>query len=238
MNTKKTSFARWNVLAAFAAMIFCSSSLQALYWDNNGTDPGTGGSGSWSATDTNWNSEADGTGTTVAFDPGQIAVFDGTAGTVTIDGAGVTANAGLQFKVSDYLIQGGALTITTTTNIEVVTAGHTNTINSVISGTEGIAKTGAGALVLGGPNNFSGNVNLAAGRLIAAGGTAIPDASSVALTSSTLELTSSETVAGVTGAGTVALNSNTLTISNTAASTFAATATGTGAGLVKREAKD
>ena len=76
---------------------------QPLYWDVNGVAPGastidgtTGlpgviASGTWDATTPNWNTDPNGEATTVAWTPGEIAIFsaggNGTWGsTITVSG--------------------------------------------------------------------------------------------------------------------------------------------------------
>ncbi len=58
-------------------------------WDQNGGGVGTGGSGPWDTTSLFWNSGAN-TWPTSGTD--NDALFGGTAGTVTIQAGGVTAN--------------------------------------------------------------------------------------------------------------------------------------------------
>ena len=81
-----------------------------LYWDTASDAGLQGGDGTWSTTDTNWNTAADGSGTRVAWTNGDDAVFsDDVGGVVTISG-GVTANS-VTFNSSPYTISGSTLTL-------------------------------------------------------------------------------------------------------------------------------
>jgi len=127
-----------------------------LYWDGAGgwspSGPGNGGSGSW----------ADGSG---SWNAANKASFDGTAGTVTIAGGGVTADNGISFLADGYTVSGGPLTLGATSNEIAVAADVSATISAPIAGNNGITKTSPGTLILGGANTFSGSVTVAGGTL-------------------------------------------------------------------------
>lgn len=172
-----------------------------LFWDGaagwNATAPGVGGSGTWD----------DGAG---SWDSSKTATFAGTAGTVT---AGtVTAGRGMTFSTTGYTVTGGTITlnaassglnsVTTGTDASVVA-----TIDSVLSGSGGLTKAGAGTLVLGGVNTFTGNVPINAGTLQVASDPALGDgANDISLAGSTLKTTASISLAAgrdMTGSGTL-----------------------------------
>lgn len=139
------------------------------YWDANG-GPGVGGSGTWNASNTNWKSAADGTGSAVSILPSDRANFGGssqfTPFTVSVDAAGVTANGGLVFETEGYTISGpGTLTLGAGA-VAVNHATGTTTISSVIQGTSGITKSGVGSLALAAANTFSGNVSINGGAIV------------------------------------------------------------------------
>lgn len=135
------------------------------FWDANGAASGLGGMGTWSIAGTHWNTQ-EGTGTPTAYDPTKELVFAGTAGTVELEEA-ISHESNIKFDVSGYTLEGEELALnpSTTPTITVTTAGHVATINSVISGFSGLAKAGAGTLVLGGINTFSGDVAINGGIL-------------------------------------------------------------------------
>lgn len=135
------------------------------YWDTNGVTAGVGGAGAWSTAGATWNTQA-GTGAPVAFDPSKELLFAGTGGIINLTEE-ISHESGLRFEVSGYTLQGETLALnpSTTPTITVTTAGHVATINNVISGFSGLAKAGAGTLVLGGINTFSGDVAINAGLL-------------------------------------------------------------------------
>jgi autotransporter-associated beta strand protein len=139
------------------------------YWDTNGSAAGIGGTGNWSTSSLTWNLQADGQGPTHPFDPNGRLIFGGTAGTVTIDPAGVTANGPLRFDTSNYVIAAsgaGNLTLGTSATIEITDGVLNTNITAPISGTNGLIKTGGGPLQLSGVNDFSGEVSINNGALI------------------------------------------------------------------------
>jgi fibronectin-binding autotransporter adhesin len=137
-----------------------------LYWDGGTNDIPTdgdgasgGGSGTWDTTLRNWDA---GAAPHVVWNNYQddTAVFDGTAGTVTL-GTDIIAG-GLTFNASNYVLTGNALHFHSTGLIsnDVIAS-----IDSSITGTLGVVKSGVGELVLGGNNTHSGGTTLRQGRL-------------------------------------------------------------------------
>jgi autotransporter-associated beta strand protein len=118
-------------------------------WDTNlVTADDQGGTGTWDTVTANfW----DGTSNVLwpATSTGDDdVIFDGTAGTVTIDAAGITANE-LDFQVGGYTVTGGMLTLDGSNAGISVATGATTTFQSLISapGTP-VAKGGGGTLDL------------------------------------------------------------------------------------------
>jgi len=129
-----------------------------LYFNGSGwtsTAPGAGGAGSWS----------DGSGSWVAAN---TATFGGT-GSSTVTVGTVTANNGLNFVSSGYLLSGGTITLGGT-GVVTTAASTSTTINSILAGSVGLNKDGAGTLTIGGANIYSGNTTVTAGTLITSGG--------------------------------------------------------------------
>ncbi len=143
------------------------------YFDTNGSTAGigiNGGTAVWDTTSTNWTPVVAGTGAAKVFDPSQTAYFGasggGTAGMVTVDAGGVSANFGIEFDVTGYTLSGGTITLGgATPTVTVPTSTDSATISSMLSGTAGLAKAGAGTLVLGAINDFTGAVGLKGGTL-------------------------------------------------------------------------
>jgi autotransporter-associated beta strand protein len=154
--------------AALLAAFSCTSGLFAanLTWDASGvaTTSPTDGAGTWDTTGANWNN-----GSVSAAWPNtnaNIAVFganNGAAGTIAV--STVTTN-GLTFNApgsGNYTLSGGTITFSGTT--PTITANVDATIGSVIAGTVGLTKSGAGVLTLSGTNTYSGGTTLGQGTI-------------------------------------------------------------------------
>ena len=177
----------------------------SVFWYPNGPTGAPGGAGTWNNTNTNWNTNsAGGAATAVAFSAANYANFGGaTGGTVTVAAGGVTTN-GMEINANGYVFSGGAITLGGTpvapdvvlNTIKVTNATNTATINSQISGTNGLNKTGAGTLVLGSStNNFAGNVTLSGGTLIIPAESSLgPTSNNIVLNAGTLKFSPSANV--------------------------------------------
>ncbi|WP_050773814.1 autotransporter domain-containing protein [Pseudovibrio sp. JE062] len=131
-----------------------------------------GGSGTWSATGTNW-TDADGTGS-APHDPDSFLIFQAEAGAVTVDSAGVSVSKGMQFATDGYSVSGGDIALTGATAIRVgdgtdAGTGYSTVIASDLTGTGSLKKTGLGTLILTGTNTFSGNTTVSGGALVVDG---------------------------------------------------------------------
>jgi autotransporter-associated beta strand protein len=140
------------------------------YWHVNGSADGLGGTGTWDIGVTaNWN-DSSGMGTPDFWTNGKNAFFQGTAGTVTLI-SGLSANA-WNVTVGGYTFTGGDLTVGAG-NIAISNNSGTTTVDSVIIGTAGLTKTGAGNLVLNGANTYTGGTTINAGTITAGNTTAL-----------------------------------------------------------------
>jgi fibronectin-binding autotransporter adhesin len=90
------------------------------------------------------------------------AVFEGTATTVNVSGT-ITTVEGIQFSTAGYILNGGTLNLVGTPTITNTDAA---TINSVLTGSVGFAKSGAGALSLGGVNTYTGVTAINQGTVV------------------------------------------------------------------------
>lgn len=138
------------------------------YWDGANTVPdGTiaGGSGTWTANGTNWTT-TDGT-TNYELDQTYVRpVFGGKAGTVTVDGSqGAIAVTGMQFSADGYRVTGDDIGLEAASSAIEVDANATAIIDSKMTGTGALAKTGSGMLILNGVNTYSGGTSVSAGTL-------------------------------------------------------------------------
>ena len=137
-----------------------------LYWDANGTSVGSGGTGTWNLTALTWSPNSDGvSGPYRAWNNTALdnTIFAGTAGTVTLGTAISVHN--LTFTTNSYTLSGNTLTLAGSPPVITTNTGITSTISSVVAGTAGFTKDGAGTLVLTGTNSFTGNLLLVAGLL-------------------------------------------------------------------------
>jgi outer membrane autotransporter protein len=126
-----------------------------------------GGSGVWSATNTNWaNEQADENG---IYDANALLVFAGAGGDVTVDAGGVSIGAGgVQFVADGYTVGGGAITLLAGNTPFAVNGGVSATVASELTGDGGLNKQGAGVLVLSAINSYSGLTTVNAGTLAVA----------------------------------------------------------------------
>ncbi|MBB3991938.1 beta strand repeat-containing protein [Croceicoccus naphthovorans] len=124
-----------------------------------------GGDGAWNLSSTNWTNAA---GDTNAAWAGAFAVFQGTAGTVTL-GDDIEAT-GFQFLTDGYVITSGAGANT----IELVDAasgvragsGIEATIEAALVGAGGLNKMEGGNLFLTGDNTYTGDTTISGGAIV------------------------------------------------------------------------
>jgi fibronectin-binding autotransporter adhesin len=142
------------------------------FWNGSHTTAnGTvnGGAGTWKLGPTNWTDTAG--ANAGAWTNGQIAIFAGTGGPVTIDNSGGAISAsGLQFAEDGYGLTGGALTLTGPATVRVgdgTAAGafYVAAIGAPIGGSAGLTKTDLGALQLSGANTYAGGTTIQGGIL-------------------------------------------------------------------------
>ena len=160
-----------------------------LYWDINGVTPGLGGAGTWNTANNFWNTSATGTGGTPStWNNGALdhAVFDGAAGIVAVTlGTPITVHNLTLGASPSYTLGGSTLTLAGSTPT-IDTLGNTHTIGSVVAGTPGLIKAGAGTLALTGSNTYTGATTVSAGTLsVGNGGSvgSIPGATAVSVAS-------------------------------------------------------
>ncbi|KXO75778.1 hypothetical protein AYJ56_09905 [Brucella anthropi] len=158
-------------------LINMTPGVELNFWNANGLASSTqmgGGSGTWSVTNSNWTDSQGSFTAPMTPQPG-FAIFGGASGTVTVDeNAGTVSALGMQFASDGYRLDGDILILqsqnATMPEIRVgdgsaASANWTATIDTVIAGIDGIAKTGAGTLVLNANNAYSGGTRISAGTL-------------------------------------------------------------------------
>jgi autotransporter-associated beta strand protein len=122
----------------------------SITWDNN-------------ATDNQWSGISGGP-LDQSWQPANDAVFETTAGTVSVAAGGVTAH-NMTFTANGFTIQDNTLTLAGTNPTISLGAGINATISSLIAGTSGLIKSGNGTLTLSGANIYTGNTILGGGKL-------------------------------------------------------------------------
>ncbi|MCX6896662.1 MAG: autotransporter-associated beta strand repeat-containing protein [Verrucomicrobia bacterium] len=173
-----------NTTAVNAATQFAAGSFT---WDNNNT--------------TAWGSVSGGPYAS-PWTAGNDAVFEGIAGTVTLSTP--TAH-NLTFNSGTYTLFSSTLTLNGTTPTVTVNAGLSASISSIIAGSAGLVKSGAGTLTLSGANTFGGATTISNGTLTldysSQNNSKLADASALKLAGGTLNLaggTHTEIVSGTT----------------------------------------
>ncbi len=161
------AFHRQTLLAAAVFATACSLHAADASW-------GANANGNWSL-GTNWTGGAD----AIGIDATATFSNDITADrTVTLDVARTLGN--ITFGDADtataggWTLSGGTLTLDRTTGVPTITVnalgtGKTATISSVITGSDGLTKDGAGTLVLSGANTYSGGTTVVGGVLVLGG---------------------------------------------------------------------
>jgi outer membrane autotransporter protein len=185
------------------------------------------------------------TGTTPAVTPWKI--LGGTL-SVASEGALGAASGALTLDGGTLQVTGTSFTNTTRNIVwgpngggfDIVEAGNNFTVGQSLTGGGPLTKLGLGTLTLTGNNSYSGGTQVRGGTLVAQGGNAIGDLSSVfVFDGGTFRVADDETVATLAGGGgTVDLDGADLTLGSTFAnvtSSYPGSITGTG-GLVKQGA--
>ncbi|PCM47175.1 transporter, partial [Pseudomonas fluorescens] len=203
------------------------------YWDGSQTIANgvvDGGSGTWNAVGTNW---TDANGLVNQPWAGDFAVFQGAAGTVTVNGT--QAFTGMQFLTDGYnLVNGAAGQLTAVNGTGGTTAlrvdpGVTATIGVNIDGSGILNKLDAGTLVLNGANTYSGGTQLDGGKIIVGSNTALGSGTLTANAGTQLDSNTAVTLGNA-----ATLNGN-LTVVGSNALTLNGVIGGTG-GLIKNGA--
>jgi len=217
--------------------------LPTSYWDLNGTTTGAGATptGTWDASTKNWSSSSAGTVATQAWTSGNLAVFSaGTNATnaYTVTVSGTQTASSIIVEEGSPTFTGGIITLNGTTPQINVASGVTAIVNSQISSTAGLTKTGAGTLVVGSTSNaYTGPTVVQTGTLKLGASNVIPNGSAVIVQSgATLNLnTYSDSVGSLAGAGIITLGGGTLTVgSDNTSTTFSGSFTGGDTGTLAK----
>lgn len=156
------SLASWRSLGLMIGMLVAavggrppSAAAADLYW---------AGTGTWNTSDQIWGTASGGPYDAATWNntTPDAAVFEGTAGTVTL-GQAITA-AGLTFNTTDYTVTGNTLTLSGTPSISTGTD-ISATIASRIAGSAGLTKDGDGTLNLSAANVYTGGTTINAGTI-------------------------------------------------------------------------
>lgn len=197
---------RLAVLAFAVASAWAMPAAAAtLYWDTNGNTAGLGGTGMWDTSNPSWNTSSTGTGGTLSAWNNAApdnALFAGSAGTVILTQPISVGN--VSFSTNGYVLNAGQLTLAGTGGSTFTTAtGITATINSAITGTAPLVKSGAGTLNISNiGNNYSGGTVVSQGTVVSGAGVN-PSSANNYLGSGTITLGDANT-----GSGNVALLMN------------------------------
>lgn len=232
-------------LAAAIAVLLAAPAARAqtpLYLDlNTGFVGGFGtGAGTYNWADGLWTTSFNGTGSTGPW-ASNFAAFFGAGGTYTMSlGTSAFTVGGLIFSDANVTVGNGTSGTLALSAISTVTAdvasGRTAIINAAISGGSGttFSKSGTGLLALGGNNTFAGPLSIGAGTLQLGASNRIADTVAVTVAGgATFDLNDkAETVQAISGAGSIVLGADALTLIGAADSTFTGGISGNGA-LVK-----
>jgi len=168
---------------------------------------------------------------------------------LTLNGNGV-GGTGALLNISNINTVAGAITLGSAARIisasgqmdllggitgagQNLTIGGTGSIlvnGNITTGTGSLTKVGSGVLQLQGTNTFTGTLQVDAGSLFLAGGSAIADTGALVVnTGASVGLFNNETIGSLAGGGNVSLSSHTLTTGgNNASTTYSGNLGGTG----------
>ena len=208
------------LLASLLALATSAGPINAatLTWNADGTHTTDfiDGAGTWETGVGNWYDG--GTNYNVTWAVNSDAVFGtgisgGTAGVITINNS-VSANS-VTFNLAadnlSYSLSSGSLNLTGLATITTVGPTNSVSVSSVITGSAGLNKTGAGTLTLTGSNFYTGGTTVNGGELELQGiGNLGSTSGQLTVTSGTLDLNgTSLSVGNLTGAGTIVHNHGT-----------------------------
>jgi autotransporter-associated beta strand protein len=220
------------LLAAGGALLLapCVIAQTTFYWDRNGATAGAGTgailNGTWNTTTANWSTSSAGNTATTTFTSGGNAVFSAgtsaTGQTYTITVSGTQNTSSITVEEGTVTFSGGtAINFNDSTPDFTVNSGLTTTVNTNITGSNGLNKLGAGTLVFAtNDKSYTGTTTISAGTLqlnfnqsfstvALAGGTL--RLSSATTTITTLNVTANSTIDF--GGAAATLNLTTLNIS-------------------------
>lgn len=205
-----------------------------LRWDINGNTAGAGGSTPadiWDGAIANWSTDGAGSGTTAAWIDGKAAVFSAGSdaiGAYTVTVSGTRQAQAVSAEEGTVLLSGGQIDLVSPGTLSAA-SGSQLRIESVISGSVGVATSGSGNTILAGTNIYSGPTALG-GTVKLDGGSAIPDASPVdGQSGAVVTLLADETIGDLSGTGSIALGGKTLRVGTaTATTSFSGGFTGAG----------
>ena len=157
------------------------------------------------------------------------------------DSSAVTVASGSIFDLNGYQETVGSIAGAGNITLAAgaLTAGGDNsstTFSGVISGTGGLVKAGSGTLILSGSNTYSGATQVNAGTLQLGAANALASSTALIIASGATFDTSwgnSQTVASLSGAGSLNIRSNTFTVGDSTNSTFSGSISDSYGSLVK-----
>lgn len=178
-------------------LLVTTPGVTVQFWDGNqrvANGSVDGGSGIWDSSSTNW---TDVNGTTNQGRTHSFAVFQGAAGTVTVNGAhNIT---GMQFATDGYRLVNGAMGSLSLVNGELGNATvrvdpiATATVGTALNGIATLGKYDRGTLVLNAANGYTGGTALNGGKIVVGNNAAL--GTGVLTAADSTELDSNATVA-------------------------------------------
>lgn len=173
---------------SIALLCLASTPAQA---DLNWGPGGAGGAGTWIDDDVtlNWFN-----GANVDWSPGNLAIFGGTAGPVTVSGT-IAGVSGITFNTGGYTVAGGTLALAAPAI--TVGSGLNATIGSTLAGTTGLTLAGGGTLTLTAAalNTLTGTYTINAGSTLATVGDAFSATGNNVVVNGTLDLSTTAALA-------------------------------------------